>query len=80
MSTPADHSKIVAVARAREQKCTKLAAYLASEFLNVVADSTPEMWAASAAKAGVNMPSAESQARVRPRRQCLPAIQIGEHQ
>ena len=46
--------------RARYEKATTLARYLYKEFLRVASEADDEMWEKSAAKAGVNRPSAET--------------------
>ncbi len=50
--------------RKREEKCTKLAAWLATQFLTVVSAQSDEEWEHSAAQAGVNKPSDISKVRI----------------
>lgn len=51
-------------ADAREQKCKKLALSILNEAVQVVREADQAMWAAMAHRAGVNMPSEQSQKRV----------------
>jgi len=59
MSIPNLHEQ-----NAREIKCRQLARYILAETVRIVRQSTEEDWQNMAAKAGVNMPSTESQRRV----------------
>lgn len=56
-----DAASIAFEAKARERKCSQMAAWLASRFLDFVKNMDQEQWALYAQKVGVNMPSAESQ-------------------
>ena len=49
---------------AREAKCQKLAEYFVRVLIKTVDGQSPEQWKHAAQCAGVNTPSAESQARV----------------
>ena len=57
MSTPYEDG-------AREAKCKRLALSILSEAIEVVRHADEETWKAMAKRAGVNMPSPTSQARV----------------
>ena len=49
---------------ARREKALKLARWLYMEFMRVVAESDEDMWAATAARAGVKHPSEQTRAMV----------------